>query len=295
MNFPTLLLFAKNGQLGWELDRSLQPLGKVIAIDAAEANFEDPDSVAAVIRQVKPDFIINPAAFTAVDQAEKDIERARKINAITPGVIAGEARRLGAVFIHYSTDYVFDGAKDSPYIEEDGTNPLNAYGQTKLEGEQAIGQIGGAHVILRTSWVYSLRGDGFVSKVLKWARTQETLRIVDDQVGSPSWARALAETTSLMLARGRSDSCAYFSERSGLYHLGGAGMVSRLDFAREILRLDPRREEQTVKRLEPALTADFPTPALRPLRTDLDCSKFEGVFGLCLPGWEVSLQHALLE
>jgi len=169
------------------------------------------------------------------------------------------------------------------------------YGQSKLAGEQAIGQVGGAHVILRTSWVYSLRGDGFVSKVLAWARKQETLKIVSDQIGSPTWARMLAEITSTMIARSQFDMQSYFSERSGVYHLGGAGSVSRLDFTQAILRLDPRAGEQIVKRLEPALTADFPTPAQRPLKTPLDCSRFQQNFGLHLSTWEESLRLALEE
>lgn len=295
MNFPNLLLFAKNGQLGWELNRTLQTLGRVIAVDISEADFENPNSVVEMIRRVKPAYIINPAAYTAVDRAENETDRARMINAETPGIIAEEARRMGAVFIHYSTDYVFDGTKGSPYVEEDATNPLNAYGQTKLEGEQAIGQVGGAYLILRTSWVYSLRGDGFVSKSLKWARSQKTLRVVSDQIGSPTWARALAEVTAAVIARSLPASQDFFVEKGGLFHLGGAGSVSRFDLTREILSCEPRREEQIVERIEPALTADFPTPARRPLSTALDCSRFERVFGLKLPNWKDALQLALDE
>lgn len=293
MTHRNILLFAKNGQLGWELNRTLSPLGALTAVDASEADFEDAHAVVKVIRRVKPAFIINPAAYTAVDQAEIEKERAHKINAVMPGILAEEAKRLGAVLIHYSTDYVFDGAKTSAYAEEDPTTPLNAYGQTKLNGEQAIGQVGGAYVILRTSWVYSLRGDGFVPKVLAWARKQETLRVVTDQIGSPTWARCLAETTTAMIARSLTDSQKYFSERSGVYHLGGSGSVSRFDFARMILRLDPHPEEQKVKNLEAALTVDFPTPARRPLYTPLNCSRFEGVFELRLPDWEDALRLAM--
>jgi dTDP-4-dehydrorhamnose reductase len=166
------------------------------------------------------------------------------------------------------------------------------YGQSKLKGEQAIGQVGGAYVILRTSWVYSLRGGGFVSKVLSWARQQESLKIVTDQVGSPTWARMLAEVTSAMVARGSRE---YFIERRGLYHLGGSGGVSRFDFTRTILDFDPHSEEQKVKKLEPALTADFPTPARRPLYSTLDCSRFERAFGLSLPNWRTALQWAMGE
>ena len=288
-----ILLFGKTGQLGWELQRALAPLGSIHACGSDDLDLTRLDGVRKLIREVEPQLIVNASAYTAVDRAESEVDKAMLVNAEAPGVMAEVARSIGAVLVHYSTDYVFDGAKDAAYIEEDPANPLNVYGQSKLEGEQAIRQVGGAFVILRTSWVYSLRGDGFVSKVLKWARSQETLRIVSDQIGSPTWARALAEITSLMLARGGDDPSVFFLGRSGIYHLGGLGTVSRLDFARAILRLDPRRDEQIVTRLEPALTADFPTPAVRPLRTDLDCARFEQTFGFCLPEWEKALGLAL--
>ncbi len=290
-----ILLFAKNGQLGWELNRTLMPLGNLTAVGASDADFEDADAVLELIRRVQPAILINPAAYTAVDKAEVEKERAHRINAVMPGILAAEAKRLGAVFIHYSTDYVFDGTKTSAYTEEDDTNPLNVYGQSKLKGEQAIGQVGGAYVILRTSWVYSLRGDGFVTKVLSWARKQDTLRIVTDQIGSPTWARSLAEISAAMVARSLADPNKYFSERSGVYHLAGSGSVSRFDFTRAILDLDPRAEEQKVKKLEAALTAEFPSAARRPLFTALDCSRFEKVFGLRMPGWAESLKRAMEE
>ncbi len=288
-----ILLFAKNGQLGWELNRTLMPLGNLTAVGTSDADFEDADAVLGVIRRVHPAILINPAAYTAVDKAEVEKERAHRINAVMPGILAGEAKRLGAVFIHYSTDYVFDGTKTSAYTEDDPTNPLNVYGQSKLKGEQAIGQVGGAYVILRTSWVYSLRGDSFVTKALSWARKQDTLRIVTDQIGSPTWARSLAETSVAMVARSLADPNKYFSERSGVFHLAGSGNVSRFDFTRAILDLDPRAEEQKVKKLEAALTAEFPTAARRPLFTALDCSRFEKVFGLRMPGWGESLKRAM--
>lgn len=290
-----ILLFGKTGQLGWEAHRSLSPLGEVHAYGPDELDLTKLDALAKLIREVKPQVIVNASAYTAVDKAESEPEIARLINATAPGVMAEEARKLDAPLIHISTDYVFDGEKDTPYTEGDGTNPLNVYGQTKLEGEQSIGQVGGGHVILRTSWVYSLRGDGFVTKILAWSRKQETLRVVSDQVGSPTWARMLAEAISAMLARSLPDPQGYFLERRGIYHLGGAGAVSRFDFAKAILRLDPNPGGQVTKRLEPALTSEFPTPALRPLKTPLDCSRFEQVFGLRLPGWEAALGMTLGE
>lgn len=285
-----ILLFGKNGQLGWELERTLAALGNVYALGQNELDLQDLKALKQVILTAQPDVIVNASAYTAVDRAEQEKEIAMRVNADAPGVMAQTAKDLGSVFIHYSTDYVFDGTQRTPYAESDKVNPLNVYGQSKLSGEQATAEAGGAHVILRTSWVYSLRGDGFVSKVLRWARSQETLKIVSDQVGSPTWARALAETTALMLARSTPNSFDYFSEHAGVYHLGGLGAVSRLDFAREILRLDPHKEEQICKRLDPALTADFPTPALRPLVTPLDCSLFSATFGVILSNWQDALR-----
>lgn len=290
-----ILLFGKTGQLGWEAHRTLSPLGEIYAMGPKDLDLTRLDELAKIIREVKPQVIVNASAYTAVDRAEAEPDLAMTINAKAPGIMAEEARKLNAPFIHVSTDYVFDGKKDTPYIEEDETNPLNVYGQSKLEGEQAIGQVGGAHVILRTSWVYSLRGDSFVTKILAWSRKQETLKIVSDQIGSPTCARMLAQAISGMVAQGKPDLQMYFGERSGVCHLGGAGSVSRLDFAKAILRFDPRFTEQVTKSLEPALTADFPTPALRPLKTALDCTKFERTFGLSLPAWEDSLRLAMGE
>lgn len=288
-----ILLFGKNGQLGWELQRTLAPLGEVHAFGSSSLNVADLKALERVINEVEPQVIVNASAYTAVDRAEEEVELAMQVNARAPAVMAESARKLGASLIHYSTDYVFDGTKNMAYTEVDATNPLNVYGQSKLSGEQAIGQVGGAYVIFRTSWVYSLRGDSFVSKVLSWSRKQETLRIVTDQVGSPTWARMLAEVTSATIARGLPVLKDYFSARSGIYHLGGSGSVSRFDFVRAILRLNPNAGEQKTKNLEPALTSDFPTPACRPLFTSLNCSRFENTFGLLLPDWEASLRMAL--
>lgn len=288
-----ILLFGKTGQLGWELERTLAALGTVQALGQNELDLQDQAALKQAIFTTKPDVIVNASAYTAVDRAEQEKEIAMRVNAEAPGLMAQAAKEIRAVFVHYSTDYVFDGSQRTPYTESDKVNPLNVYGQSKLSGEQAAAEARGAHVILRTSWVYSLRGDGFVSKVLRWARTQEILKIVSDQVGSPTWARALAETTALMLAGGGTTLYDYFSEHSGVYHLGGLGSVSRLDFAQEILRLDPHKKEQICQRLEPALTADFPTPAVRPLTTTLNCSRFRATFGVSLPAWQDALRLAM--
>jgi len=293
MSEKKILIFGKTGQLGWELQCTLAPLGQIHAYGPDQLDLSNLKALESLIHEIKPDIIVNAAAYTAVDRAEEQLDQAMLINAHVPAVMAEAARQLNASFVHYSTDYVFDGTKTSAYTEDDPTAPLNVYGQSKLKGEQAIGQVGGAYVVLRTSWVYSLRGDGFVSKVLSWARKQETLKIVTDQIGSPTWARMLAETTSAMVARSFPDPREYFSERSGVYHLGGAGGVSRFDFTRAILELDPHPEEQKVAKLEAALTADFPTLARRPLFTPLDCSRFEHVFGLNLPNWRDALRLAM--
>ena len=285
-----IFILAENGQLGWELCRTLAPLGEIIAVDYPKIDLERPETVCELIREIKPALVVNAAAYTAVDLAETERERAAKINAIAPGLLAEECHRLGAMFFHYSTDYVFDGTKGSPYIESDTPNPLSVYGRSKLEGEQLVRKAGGAHLIFRTSWVYSMRGQGgFISKVMQWSRRQETLRMVTDQVSNPTWARMLAEVAAQIAVRGQK----YVAERSGLYHLAGSGFASRLEWAKMILELDPNKQEQIMKELLPALTADFPTPAERPLFSALDCSKFESTFDLKLPDWQTALRLAM--
>jgi dTDP-4-dehydrorhamnose reductase len=288
-----LLLLGKFGQLGWELHRALSPLGEVIALDYPEIDLSQPDQIRPLVRQAQPAVIVNATAYTAVDRAESEPELTRAINALAPGILAEEARRLGAALVHFSTDYVFDGATNSPYIETDQPNPLGMYGQSKLEGERAIEATGGAYLILRTSWVYSLRRDSFVTKVLKWSRQQETLLVVSDQVSNPTWARLLAEITAQLLAKARDDSTGWLGERCGLYHLAGNGYGSRYDWAHAILRYDPKPEEQVTRQLLPALTADFPTPARRPLFSALNCNLFSETFGLRLPDWKDALHMAM--
>jgi dTDP-4-dehydrorhamnose reductase len=288
-----ILQIGTNGQVGWELLRTCSPLGELIGLDYPAVDLSDSAGLRELIRNTKPDIIINAAAYTNVDKAEIEPELARAINAVAPGVLAEEAKRLNAAFIHYSTDYVFDGRKGAPYVESDAPNPLNVYGQTKLEGEQAVQAVGGAYLILRTSWVYSMRQGGFVSKVLQWSRQQEVLRVVDDQISSPTWARMLAAATALALAQGRDDPAGYISEKAGLYHIAGSGACSRYEWAKAILELDPKKSEHKVQQLLPAKSSQFPTPAERPLVSVLDCGKFAQVFGLRLPAWRESLQLAM--
>ncbi len=289
-----ILLIGKKGQVGWELSRTCCTLGELISLDYPEIDLAQSDSIRNIIDSTKPNIIINAAAYTNVDKAESEPELARAINGIAPGILAEEAKKLGAVLIHYSTDYVFDGTKGSPYVETDTPNPLNIYGSTKLEGEQIVRSVGGAYIIFRTSWVYSLSKGGFVTKVLQWARQQKTLQIVDDQIGSPTWARMLAEVTSQVIAQGRDNTQEYISEKSGLYHLAGGGSCSRYEWAKAILESDPNKKEQVVKDLLTAKTSDFPAPAARPNNTVLVCNHFYNHFKLILPDWRISIR-AMLE
>jgi dTDP-4-dehydrorhamnose reductase len=285
-----ILLLGNTGQLGWELDRTLQPLGEVVALDYPDIDMANPDSIRKTVREHHPAVLVNAAAYTAVDKAESEPGLAEAINAAGPGILAEEAKTLNAFVIHYSTDYVFDGKKGSPYTETDTPNPLNVYGKTKLAGEQAIQSVGGAYLIFRTAWLYSMRRNNFVTKVLRWAREKETLRIVDDQTSNPTWARMLAEATSQILARGTG----YLDEHKGLYHLAGGGYVSRLEWAKEIIALDPKKAEQKVERIDPAKTVDFSTPAVRPLFSALGCNHLSTYFDILLPEWQKSLSQAMI-
>lgn len=286
-----ILLFGAMGQLGTELQRALAPLGEIAAYDIHNLDLMDLDAVRETIRAVHPDAIVNASAYTAVDQAETEAEKAFKVNGEIPALFTEEVAKLNSLLIHYSTDYVFDGTKDAPYLEGDATNPLGVYGRSKLAGEEAIRAGNANYLILRTSWVYSRNRNSFVTKVLEWARKQERLSIVSDQVSNPTWARTLAEVTSELLCRNFD----YLSERRGLYHVAGNGHASRLDWAKKIIELDPNKDEQKVKEIVPALTSDFPTPAQRPLFSALDCSLFQSTFGIPLPKWEDALKQAMTE
>jgi dTDP-4-dehydrorhamnose reductase len=285
-----IVLLGRNGQLGWEFQQLLPALGELVAWGREDLDVSDVLTVQNTLAEVKPDLIINSTAYTEVDRAESEPDLALKINGLAPGVMAETARKLGAVFIHYSTDYVFDGKSSRPYIETDPPGPLNTYGRSKLLGEENVQQAGDAYLILRTSWVYSLRGNSFVNKVLGWSRKNRILRIVSDQVSSPTWTRALAEITCRAI---QSNPLGDFRDRRGVYNLSGAGFTSRCEWARRILAHDPKRTEQLVQAIEPASSAEFPTPAVRPLFSALDCTKFRETFHLRLPGWEDSLRVAM--
>lgn len=286
-----ILLFGAMGQLGTELQRSLSPYGEIAAYDIHNLDLENTEKVRETIRFVSPDIIVNASAYTAVDQAESEVQKAFTVNGDIPGLFAEEASKLHAFLIHYSTDYVFDGTKGLPYLERDKTNPLDIYGKSKLAGEEAIRTGNANYLILRTSWVYSRNRNSFVTKVLEWARKQEVLKIVSDQVSNPTWAWTLADVTAQLLGKGLD--C--LVERRGLYHVAGDGHASRLEWAKKIIELDPNKQEQKVKEILPALTSDFPTPAQRPLFSALDCSLFQSTFDIALPKWEDALKVAMSE
>jgi dTDP-4-dehydrorhamnose reductase len=280
-----ILLVGKNGQVGWELQRTLATLGEVIAVDRRGMDLANPDSIRSAIRAIRPDLIVNAAAYTAVDKAESEPELAMAINGTAPGIMAEEAKRLGAAMVHYSTDYVFDGTKASLYAEEDAPNPLNVYGKTKLAGEQAVQAAGIPHLIFRTSWVYSLRGKNFLLTILRLAQERDELKIVDDQVGAPTWSRLIAEATAQILAQRRVN----LSEISGLYHLTSAGRTSWHGFARAILAHSGLAAVKPLARLTAIPGADYPLPAPRPGNSGLNNKKMQQVFGLALPAWDAAL------
>ncbi|KAF0205655.1 MAG: dTDP-4-dehydrorhamnose [Gallionellaceae bacterium] len=289
-----ILLTGKSGQVGWELQRTLAPLGQVIALDSAELDLADADAIRRKVREIQPHIIVNPAAYTAVDKAESEPDLAMSINGIAPGVFAEEAKKLNALFVHYSTDYVFDGSKIGAYHEEDAPNPLGVYGKTKLEGERAIRAVGGNHLILRTSWVYGARGKNFLLTMLRLARERSELRIVNDQIGAPTWCRSLGEITAQMLAQlyapgaGKEE----LARVSGTYHLTSAGSVSWHGFAAEIIRL---AEIQPAPNLVAIPSHEYPTPAVRPMNSVLSNDKLARTFGLHAGSWQDNLQLCMGE
>ena len=279
MTRPVILLTGARGQLGFELARLLPAHGEVQALDRAALDLTDAEAVAATVRRIKPQVIVNAAGYTAVDRAESELALAEAINARAPAVLAEEAKRLDALLIHYSTDYVFDGTSGEPYREEDRTNPLNAYGSSKLAGERAIAATGVAHLILRTSWIYGWHGQNFLLTMRRLAATRDELRVVADQFGVPNWSRVLAETTASLVGRG----AAALARKSGIYHLSGRGRASWFDFARAIFDNADR------PRVVPITTAEYPTPARRPASAVLATAKFEEAFGIVLPDWRETL------
>jgi dTDP-4-dehydrorhamnose reductase len=298
---PRVLLTGVSGQLGWELRRTLMPLADLVCTtgpdvtepDTERLDLADPVATRDLVRRAAPDIIVNPAAYTLVDKAEDETDLARKLNALAPGVLAEEAARRGALLVHYSTDYVFDGQAGRPYTEDYPPSPVNVYGQTKLEGEQAIQASGASYLLLRTSWLYGPRGNNFLRTVLRLARSQRDLRIVDDQRGAPTWARQVAEATAQILAQAGACGDDWRKEHTGIYHLTASGSTTWYGFARAIL--DRARPAGSAVRLAPIATADYPTRATRPPFSVLNCSKAAAHFHLELSPWESQLARVLEE
>jgi dTDP-4-dehydrorhamnose reductase len=292
-----ILLFGKGGQVGWELQRSLAPLGELIVLDRDSqelcGDFTNLEGIAQTIRSVAPDVIVNAAAYTAVDKAESEPELARTINALAPGVLAQEAKRGRAWLIHYSTDYVFDGSGDRAWVEVDNTAPLNIYGATKLEGEQLIQQSGCRHLIFRTSWVYGARGGNFAKTMLKLAQERDNLKVIDDQIGAPTGAELLADITAHAIQKTRQN-----SEVSGIYHLVAAGETSWYGYARYVLDLAQRAGivlKVIPEGIVPVPTSAFQTPAKRPHNSRMNTEKLRKTFGLHLPNWQTGVARMLTE
>ena len=292
-----ILLFGKGGQVGWELQRSLAVLGHVTALDHDSTDhcgdFANPEGIAATVRALKPDVIVNAAAHTAVDKAESEPELARLLNATTPGVLAREAAALGAWLVHYSTDYVFDGSGTRPWVETDTPAPLSVYGRTKLEGEQLIQQSGAKHLILRTSWVYAARGGNFAKTMLRLAQERERLIVIDDQWGAPTGADLLADITAHAIRH-----LAQHPEVAGLYHAVAAGETTWNGYAKYVIAQAQKAQAAlkiVANEVAPVPTSAFPTPATRPHNSRLNTSKLQTIFGITLPHWQTGVARMLTE
>lgn len=291
-----LLLTGCRGQVGFELQRALAPLGEVVAVDQAEADLADEAAIRSLVRTIKPQIIVNPAAYTAVDKAESEPDLATAINAVAPGVLGEEAARLGAWVVHYSTDYVFDGGKPSPYLETDETNPQSVYGRTKRDGELALAASGAHHLILRTSWVVGAHGGNFARTILRLAVERETLDIVADQFGAPTSAALIADVTAQLIGRTIQEDVEKFP--FGLYHLVAGGETNWHEYACHIVGQALKAGKPLKARpetLQPIASRDYPTPARRPANSRLDTSKLRQTFGLHLPDWRAGLDHILAQ
>jgi dTDP-4-dehydrorhamnose reductase len=291
-----ILVTGAFGQVGWELQRSLAGLGEITAIDLADLDLTDANAVRAFIRALRPDVLVNPAAYTAVDKAESQPELAMAVNGIAPGVMAEEMAKLGGLMIHYSTDYVFDGTKRTPWVEEDVPNPLSVYGRTKLAGEQAVQAAGGAHVILRTSWVYGRRGGNFMLTMIRLAQERDELRVVADQHGAPTWCRTLAEGTAEIVRRSWVSVAVADRARemaSGVYHFTNGGATTWQGFAQAIIATAPELSDRRHVKVTPIETADYPLPAKRPTNSLLDNGRLTRTFGIRQVPWEQALQSCL--
>lgn len=276
-----ILLFGKVGQVGYELHRSLAPLGKVIALNRQQLDLTDTSAIKQSIQHYRPDWIVNAAAYTAVDKAETELALAMQINGIAPEVMANAAKDIGCGLLHYSTDYVFDGSKASSWLETDIASPINAYGQSKLVGEEAIQASGCQHLIIRTSWVYDVRGQNFLNTMLRLAESKQKLNIVNDQIGAPTWSRHIADSTGHLLRMAT-------PQNDGIYHLTATGQTSWFGFAQAIFEQSSEMGLK-VPTVNPVATKDYPTPARRPETSVLNCQKIYRSFGLRLPDWQSTL------
>lgn len=288
-----ILLTGKDGQVGFELQRSLAVLGEVVAVGRDECNLADADAIRTLVRDVQPEVIVNPAAYTAVDKAESELELAQAINTVAPGVLGEEAAKLGALVVHFSTDYVFDGTLERPYLESDAANPQGVYGLTKRDGEIALAAATSQHLILRTSWVVGAHGNNFAKTMLRLAAERDVLRVVADQWGAPTSAALLADLTAHLLRQWQSRPEAF---PYGLYHCAAGGETNWCDYARFIVAKAVRAGKAvkaTPDKIEMITTADYPLPAKRPANSRLDCDKFKQTFGLNLPHWQSDLSHIL--
>jgi dTDP-4-dehydrorhamnose reductase len=300
MELPRILLIGKNGQVGWELRRTLAPMARVLPVDYPEIDLANPDSIRACVRAQSVDLIINAAAYTAVDKAESELELAMKINGAAPRILAEEAKHAGARLIHYSTDYVFDGNKTEPYLETDAPNPLGAYGRSKLAGDEAVRASGVAHLIFRLCWVYGARGQNFLLTIQRLAREREKLRIVADQVGCPTWSRMIAEATAFATRtflsagpkRHSAESINDADSLIGTYHLASQGITNWHGFTSAIVDAMPL-ETRKCREIEAITTSEYPTPARRPAYSVLNCEKLARTFGLRLPDWREGLNCVL--
>jgi dTDP-4-dehydrorhamnose reductase len=292
-----ILVTGGSGQVGEALQRTLAALGEVVAPSRGDLNLEDTESIRRAMREVLPRWVVNAGAYTAVDKAESEPERTFAINAAAPGVFGEEAKKIGAAVIHFSTDYVFDGTKATPYVEEDVTGPLNVYGETKLAGERALSTSGAAHLIFRTSWVYGATGNNFVKTMLRLARGREHLKVVGDQRGGPTWSDELARMTAHVIGRlekvmlgGKCGLEDAVTPVGGIYHASGSGETTWCGFAAQAIdELRKVKPDTRLATVEAIPTSEYPTPAKRPMNSRLDCGKLERVFGWRMPEWSESL------
>ncbi|MCK5877842.1 MAG: dTDP-4-dehydrorhamnose reductase [Candidatus Marithrix sp.] len=289
-----ILLIAPTGQIGWELHRCVQPLGQVLAVGRNHKtqvflDLSNPDSIRSVMREVKPDIVINAAAYTAVDNAEKESKLAYIINGTAPNILAEECLRLQSLLVHYSTDYVFDGNSDKPYVETDLVNPVGIYGASKLAGEQAIASVGGKYLILRTAWIYGLRGSNFLLTMQRLAKERKELKVVSDQIGSPTWSRIIATATAHVLSQLNSPLYPLDIEGlSGVYHMTCNGQTSWYEFAKSIIAQSDKQPN-----ILPITTDEYPAPAQRPMYSVLSNEKLAKTFGIVLPNWDNGLNLCL--